>query len=174
MNIEKAKRLAKEKLPEKRYNHSLRVAETAIKLAEIYDGDTSKAELAGVLHDFCKYDDLGEILHGPVCAAIMEHEYGINDEEVLMAIKYHTTGRQQMTKTEKLIFIADYIEPGRTIPGVDDIRDMAYNQGSLDKTIYEISKRTVLFLIQKDITVYNKTIDCLNYYNYSDERIKDD
>ncbi|MDI1801836.1 bis(5'-nucleosyl)-tetraphosphatase (symmetrical) YqeK, partial [Staphylococcus aureus] len=83
-------------------------------------------ELAGVLHDFCKYDDLGkmyqivrqyelgndllsygsEILHGPVCAAIMEHEYGINDEEVLMAIKYHTTGRQQMTKTEKLIFIA--------------------------------------------------------------------
>ncbi len=194
MNIEKAKRLAKEKLPEKRYNHSLRVAETAIKLAEIYDGDTSKVELAGVLHDFCKYDDLGkmyqivrqyelgndllsygsEILHGPVCAAIMEHEYGINDEEVLMAIKYHTTGRQQMTKTEKLIFIADYIEPGRTIPGVDDIRDMAYNQGSLDKTIYEISKRTVLFLIQKDITVYNKTIDCLNYYNYSDERIKDD
>lgn len=194
MNIEKAKRLAKEKLPEKRYNHSLRVAETAIKLAEIYDGDTSKAELAGVLHDFCKYDDLGkmyqivrqyelgndllsygsEILHGPVCAAIMEHEYGINDEEVLMAIKYHTTGRQPMTKTEKLIFIADYIEPGRTIPGVDDIRDMAYNQGSLDKTIYEISKRTVLFLIQKDITVYNKTIDCLNYYNYSDERIKDD
>ncbi len=55
MNIEKAKRLAKEKLPEKRYNHSLRVAETAIKLAEIYDGDTSKEELAGVLHDFCKY-----------------------------------------------------------------------------------------------------------------------
>ncbi len=41
-----------------------------------------------------------EILHGPVCAAIMEHEYGINDEEVLMAIKYHTTGRQQMTKTK--------------------------------------------------------------------------
>ena len=61
MNIDKAKRLAKEKLPEKRYNHSLRVAETAIKLAEIYDGDTSKVELAGVLHDFCKYDDLGKM-----------------------------------------------------------------------------------------------------------------
>lgn len=51
---------------------------------------------------------------------------------------------------------------------------MAYNQGSLDKTIYEISKRTVLFLIGKDITVYGTTIACLNYYNYSDERIKDD
>lgn len=194
MNTDKAQQLIKEKLPEKRYNHSLRVAETAVKLAEIYDGDQHKAELAGILHDFCKYDDLGsmyqivreyeldnellsfggEILHGPVCAAIMKHKYHIDDEEVLLAIKNHTTGRRQMTKTEKIVFIADYIEPGRTIPGVEDIRDMAYNQGSLDKTIYEISKRTVLFLIQKDITVFNATIDCLNYYNYSDERIKDD
>ncbi|MBO1197988.1 bis(5'-nucleosyl)-tetraphosphatase (symmetrical) YqeK [Staphylococcus simiae] len=194
MNIEKAKSLIKEKLPDKRYQHSLRVAETAMKLAEIYDGDVRKAELAGLLHDYCKYDDLGkmyqivrqydlgndllsygsEILHGPVAAAVMEHQFNVKDEEVLLAIKYHTTGRQQMTKTEKLIFIADYIEPERTIPGVDDIRDMAYNQGSLDNTIYQISKRTVLFLIQKDITVYNATINCLNYYNYSDERIKDD
>ncbi|MBY6178261.1 bis(5'-nucleosyl)-tetraphosphatase (symmetrical) YqeK [Staphylococcus warneri] len=194
MNIENAKELVKEKLPEKRYKHSLRVAETAVKLAEIYDGDKDKAKLAGVLHDYCKYDDLstmyqvvrqyeletdllsygGEILHGPVCSAIMENDFDVKDEEVLLAIKYHTTGRQQMTKTEKLVFIADYIEPGRKTPGVEEIRDMAYNQGSLDKTIYEISKRTVLFLIQKDITVYGATIACLNYYNYSDERIKDD
>ena len=194
MNIENAKELVKEKLPKKRYKHSLRVAETAVKLAEIYDGDKDKAELAGVLHDYCKYDDLstmyqvvrqyeletdllsygGEILHGPVCSAIMENDFDVKDEEVLLAIKYHTTGRQQMTKTEKLVFIADYIEPGRKTPGVEEIRDMAYNQGSLDKTIYEISKRTVLFLISKDITVYGTTISCLNYYNYSDQRIKDD
>ncbi|MCT1925982.1 bis(5'-nucleosyl)-tetraphosphatase (symmetrical) YqeK [Staphylococcus pasteuri] len=194
MKIENAIELVKEKLPEKRFKHSLRVAETAVKLAEIYDGDKDKAELAGVLHDYCKYDDLstmyqtvrqydlesdllsygGEILHGPVCSAIMENDFDVKDEEVLLAIKYHTTGRQQMTKTEKLVFIADYIEPGRKTPGIEEIRDMAYNQGSLDKTIYEISKRTVLFLIQKDITVYGATIACLNYYNYSDERIKDD
>ncbi|QDW84443.1 HD domain-containing protein [Staphylococcus pasteuri] len=194
MKIENAIELVKEKLPEKRFKHSLRVAETAVKLAEIYDSDKDKAELAGVLHDYCKYDDLstmyqtvrqydlesdllsygGEILHGPVCSAIMENDFDVKDEEVLLAIKYHTTGRQQMTKTEKLVFIADYIEPGRKTPGVEEIRDMAYNQGSLDKTIYEISKRTVLFLIQKDITVYGATIACLNYYNYSDERIKDD
>ena len=55
-----------------------------------------------------------------------------------------------------------------------EIRDLAYNQGSLDKTIYEISKRTVLYLINKDINVYDATIACLNYYNYSDERVKDD
>ncbi|MEJ7324155.1 bis(5'-nucleosyl)-tetraphosphatase (symmetrical) YqeK, partial [Staphylococcus epidermidis] len=71
----------------------------------------------------------GEILHGPVCAAIMRSEFGVEDEEVLLAIKNHTTGRKEMTKTEKLVFIADYIEPGRKTPGVEEIRDMAYNQG---------------------------------------------
>src|SRR5699024_590998 len=153
-----------------------------------------KAELAGVLHDYCKYDDLGtmyqivtsrgldsnvlrcgvEISHGPVAALIMRETFGIDDEAVLLAIKNHTTGRAQMTKTEKLVFIADYIEPGRQTPGVEEIRELAYNQGSLDKTIYEISKRTVLYLISKDINVYDATIACLNYYNYSEERVKDD
>ncbi|MDG0842590.1 bis(5'-nucleosyl)-tetraphosphatase (symmetrical) YqeK [Staphylococcus equorum] len=194
MKIDQAVTLVKDKLPKKRFDHSLRVAETAVKLAEIYDGDKDKAELAGILHDYCKYDDLGsmyqivtqneldtnllsygsEILHGPVAAIIMNQQYNVTEEEVLLAIKNHTTGRAQMTKTEKLIFIADYIEPGRQTPGVEEIRDLAYNQGSLDKTIYEISKRTVLYLINKDINVYDATIACLNYYNYSDERVKDD
>lgn len=165
-----------------------------MKLADIYDGDKDKAELAGILHDYSKYDDLGEmyqivtkhnldskllsygseILHGPVCAVIMKEKYGVYDDEVLSAIEYHTTGRAQMTKTEKLVFVADYIEPGRKTPGVEEIRDLAYNQGSLDKTIYEISKRTVMYLIGKDINVFDATIACLNYYNYSDERVKDD
>lgn len=194
MKIEEAIKLVEEKLPKKRYKHSLRVAETAKHLAEIHKGDVEKAELAGVLHDYSKYDDLGymyqivgqhnldpdllsygsEILHGPVCAVIMKEKYGITDEEVLAAIHYHTTGRAQMTKTEKLVFIADYIEPKREIPGVEEIRGMAEQPGNLDQTIYEISKRTVLFLIGKDISVYKATIDCLNYYNFSDERIKDD
>lgn len=194
MKVNEAIEIVKEKLPEKRFNHSLRVAETAVKLADIYDGDKDKAELAGVLHDYSKYDDLGtmyqvvtqhdldsnllsygsEILHGPVCAVIMKEKYGIDDQEVLDAIHFHTTGRAQMSKTEKIVFIADYIEPKRTIPGVEDIREMAEQPGNLDKTIYEISKRTVLFLIGNDISVYKATIDCLNYYNFSDERIKDD
>ncbi|MCD8820029.1 bis(5'-nucleosyl)-tetraphosphatase (symmetrical) YqeK [Staphylococcus gallinarum] len=194
MKIDQAIDIVKEKLPQKRFEHSLRVAETAVKLADIYDGDKAKAELAGILHDYSKYDDLGEmyqivtkhnldskllsygseILHGPVCAVIMKEKYGVYDDEVLSAIEYHTTGRAQMTKTEKLVFVADYIEPGRKTPGVEEIRDLAYNQGSLDKTIYEISKRTVMYLIGKDINVFDATIACLNYYNYSDERVKDD
>ncbi|QLK86028.1 HD domain-containing protein [Staphylococcus sp. 17KM0847] len=180
--------LVEQKLPKKRYKHSLRVAETAVKLAELYEGDKEKAELAGILHDFCKYDDLSylyqqvtkyqldsdllsygsEILHGPICAVVMKNEYGISDEEVLQAIYYHTTGRKQMTKTEKLVFIADYIEPKREIPGVEEIREMVYSGKGLDRTIYEISKRTVLYLVGKDISVYQPTIDCLNYYNLNE------
>ena len=57
---------------------------------------------------------------------------------------------------------------------MEEIREMAFKPGNLDKTIYEISKRTVLFLIGNDISVYKATIDCLNYYNFSDERIEDD
>ncbi|MBI5975771.1 HD domain-containing protein [Staphylococcus sp. H16/1A] len=185
-----AKELIEQKLPKKRYEHSLRVADTAVKLAEIYEGDKVKAELAGILHDFSKYDDLSslyqnvtkydldsdllsygsEILHGPVCAAIMKHQYNVSDEEVLLAIENHTTGRKNMTKTEKLVFIADYIEPGRQTPGVDEIRDFVYSGKGLDRTIYEISKRTVLYLISKDVTVYQATIDCLNYYNLNETK----
>ncbi|MGV3244086.1 bis(5'-nucleosyl)-tetraphosphatase (symmetrical) YqeK [Staphylococcus sp. 11262D007BW] len=182
--------LVEQKLPKKRFDHSLRVAETAVKLAHMYEGDVEKAEMAGILHDFCKYDDLSymyqivrryeldsellsygsEILHGPVCAAIMKHDYHIQDEDILLAIENHTTGRKHMTKTEKLIFIADYIEPGRTTPGVDEVRDLVYNGGGLDKTIYEISKRTVMYLVSKDVSVFQATIDCLNYYNFNESR----
>ena len=97
MKFDEAVSLVKDKLPEKRFNHSLRVAETAVKLAELYDGDKDKAKLAGILHDYSKYDDLGsmyqivrqndldsnllsygsEILHGPVCAVIMEQKFAV-------------------------------------------------------------------------------------------------
>ncbi|AVP37194.1 HD domain-containing protein [Staphylococcus felis] len=182
--------LVEQKLPQKRFDHSIRVAETAVKLSKIYEGDAQKAELAGILHDFCKYDDLSslyqkvteyeldsnllsygtEILHGPVCAAIMEHQYHISDKEILLAIANHTTGRKNMTKTEKLVFIADYIEPGRKTPGVDEIRSFVYSGKGLDRTIYEISKRTVMYLVSKDVTVYQRTIDCLNYYNLNESK----
>lgn len=190
MKIKKAVKLVEETLPTKRYNHSIRVAETGKKMAEIFDGDSKKVELAGILHDLCKYEELSElyqsvtkydlgqdllsygseILHGPVAAARLKDEYEIDDEEVYYAIYNHTTGRAHMNKTEKIIFIADYIEPKRTQPGVDDIRDIVFKDKNLDKAIYEISKRTVLHLVGKDKTVHLKTIECLNYYNMHTEQ----
>lgn len=104
----------------------------------------------------------------------MKHQYGIQDDEILLAIYNHTTGRKHMTKTEKLVFIADYIEPGRNTPKVEEIRDLVYNGGGLDKTIYEISKELSCTSSKKDVSVYQSTIDCLNYYNFNDSKIKDD
>ncbi|TDM13085.1 bis(5'-nucleosyl)-tetraphosphatase (symmetrical) YqeK [Macrococcus lamae] len=185
MKKKRAIKLVEEKLPKKRFEHSIRVAETAVKMAELFSGEADKVELAGILHDYSKYDDLAlmyqqvtkyeldsellaynsEILHGPVAAAVMKHEHGIEDEEVLQAIFNHTTGSKQMTLTEKIIFVADYIEPGRKQPGVDDIRTMIFDEKKLDRAIYEISKRTVMYLLKNDKCIYPRTIECLNYYN---------
>ncbi|MCE4956172.1 bis(5'-nucleosyl)-tetraphosphatase (symmetrical) YqeK [Macrococcoides caseolyticum] len=184
MKQKKAKKIVEEKLPKKRYEHSIRVAETAVKLAEIFGGDTDIVEMAGILHDYAKYDELSvlyqsvthygldnqllsynsEILHGPVAAAYMKDKYEI-DDEVYDAIYYHTTGRAGMGLNEKLIFISDYIEPNRSQPGVERIRDIIYTEKNLDKAIYEISKNTALYLIENDKHIYPKTIECLNYYN---------
>jgi predicted HD superfamily hydrolase involved in NAD metabolism len=185
MKKKRAIKLVEEKLPKKRYEHSLRVAETGLKMAELFNGDKDKVELAGILHDYAKYDDLAmmyqqvtqydldhellaynsEILHGPIAASMMKYEHGLEDEEVLQAIYNHTTGRKQMTLTEKIIFVADYIEPERKQPGVDDIRKIIFDEKKLDKAIYEISKRTVSYLLESDKCIYPRTIECLNYYN---------
>ncbi|KAA1040050.1 bis(5'-nucleosyl)-tetraphosphatase (symmetrical) YqeK [Macrococcus equipercicus] len=185
MKKKRAIKLVEEKLPKKRFEHSMRVAETAVKMADLFNGDAEKVELAGILHDYAKYDDLAlmyqlvtkyeldrellaynsEILHGPVAAALMKYEHGIEDVEVLQAIFNHTTGRKQMTLTEKIIFVADYIEPGRNQPGVDEMRTMIFDEKKLDKAIYDISKRTVKFLLENDKCIYPRTIECLNYYN---------
>ena len=185
MKVKKAMKLVEEKLPKKRYQHSLRVAETAKQLADIFHGDKDICEMAGILHDYFKYDDLSElyqkvtkykletellaygseILHGPVAAAYFKNEHNIDNQEIFDAIYFHTTGRRQMGLNEKIIFVSDYIEPERSQPGVDEIRDMIYVEKDIDKAIYEISKRTVLYLVAGDKTIFPATIDCLNYYN---------
>lgn len=185
MKREEALAIIAEKLPKKRYEHSKRVAETALGMAEIFEVDKTECELAGILHDYSKYDDLsemyqyvnqyqldpellsfnGEVLHGPVAAAIMYHSFGVEDEAIFQAISHHTSGRSQMGLIEKIIFVADYIEPERAQPGVDDIRKLIFEDRSLDAAIYEISKANLLHLISKNSTVYHKTVECYNYYN---------
>ena len=189
MKVNEAIEIVKEKLPEKRFNHSLRVAETAVKLADIYDGDKDKAELAGVLHDYSKYDELGkmyqtvtneqldpelleyktEVLHGPIAAVKIKNKCNYTDSEVLKAIAHHTSGAKEMGIIEKIIFTADYIEPKRTQPGVDEIRDIVFTEKNLDLAVYTITKANVRHLLNKDQTIYHKTIECLNYYNMAKE-----
>ncbi|WML40630.1 bis(5'-nucleosyl)-tetraphosphatase (symmetrical) YqeK [Neobacillus sp. OS1-2] len=181
MEREKALELVKKQLTAHRYQHTLGVMETAITLAIQYGADEKKAEVAAIFHDYAKFrpkDEMREIIvaqgfpedllvfnselwHAPVGAYLVEKEAGITDQEVLDAIRYHTSGRPGMTILEKVIYLADYIEPGRHFPGVDEVREMA--KESLDKALIKAVQNTILFLMKKNQSVYPET-----FYTYND------
>jgi predicted HD superfamily hydrolase involved in NAD metabolism len=144
----------KKALPEKRYNHSVGVANEAVRLAKMYGADEEKAYVAGILHDCAKgYTierqielcdelnvDLDEaarmcppVIHGFLGVEIAKKEYGISDDEILNAIKYHTVGKAGMTTLEKIIYIADMTEENRDFDGVDELREAV--DKSLDEAI---------------------------------------
>jgi len=172
----------KEVLSPKRFKHSLGVMETAVKLAEQYGADVKKAELAGLLHDcaremkvedilkICrqnniKTDDISlmqpKLLHGPVGSIIAREEYGIEDEEILSAIYCHTTGRKDMSTLDKIIFLADYIEPGRDFPGVDKAREAVFED--LDKGMVVSLMGIIKHLVEKKALIQMDTIETWNY-----------
>jgi predicted HD superfamily hydrolase involved in NAD metabolism len=176
MNREKALKIVKKHLTKHRYEHTLGVMETAVVLAEKYGADKKRAELAAIFHDYAKFRDkeemksiiqeqqLGnellqfnsELWHAPVGAYLAEKEVGITDLEVLDAIRYHTSGRPKMTILEKVVYLADYIEPGRHFPGVEEVRDMA--EKDLDQALLQAIKNTVHFLLKRNQCVFPLTI----------------
>lgn len=170
----------KPRMPEKRYIHTIGVMETAISLAQKYGEDVKKAETAAILHDIAKYADIewmenivrdknldprligwgSELLHGPVGAYIAENEFGITDQEMLNAIRFHTTGRASMSDLEKIIFVADMIEPNRRFDGVDRLRKKA--QKNLDKAMRACVRHTLAFLIDTKQPIFPLSIECYN------------
>jgi predicted HD superfamily hydrolase involved in NAD metabolism len=181
MEREKALALVKIQLTEHRYQHTLGVMETSIGLAEKYGADVKKAEIAAIFHDYAKFrskDEMKEIImsqglpqdlllfntelwHAPVGAYLVEKEAGVCDPEVLDAIRFHTSGRPNMTLLEKVIYLADYIEPGRHFPGVEEVREIAND--NLDKALVKAIQNTILFLMKKNQTIYPET-----FYTYND------
>lgn len=135
--------LIKQRLSPNRYQHSLRVADMALILARRYTEDESWAYLAGVLHDYARdlppeqllsiarqyglikqeiESELPELLHGPVAAFLLPNELATIPKAVLEAISCHTLGSVPMSKLDKILFLADMIEPGRCYPGVGELR----------------------------------------------------
>lgn len=166
-----------------RFQHTLGVVETALQLAERFGADQTKAEAAAILHDYAKYypleemkriissvegmpqdllDYSPEVWHAFVGAYLVQKELGIEDEEVLAAIRYHTTGRPHMTVLEKVVFLADYIEPGRDFPGVEEVRQLALTD--LDQAICQALKRTIDFLEGNNKKVYPLTKEAYRYF----------
>ncbi|KGR83498.1 bis(5'-nucleosyl)-tetraphosphatase (symmetrical) YqeK [Lysinibacillus odysseyi] len=170
------------RMPEKRYIHTIGVMETAILLAEKYGVDTKKAEIAAILHDMAKYEEVegmraivreqgldtrllpwgSEILHGPIAAYRAEFELGIKDEAILNAMRYHTTGRAGMSRLEQIIYIADMIEPNRKFPGVEPLRQIA--EEDLQKAMKACIHHSILFLVTAELPIYPLSIECYNDY----------
>lgn len=180
--MEKAKALGivKEQLSPERYQHTLGVLETAIRLANKYGGSIKKIELAAIFHDYAKYRSIEEmvevvqnegmdqklltygkqLLHGPVGAYLVRTEIGINDEGILDGIRYHTTGRVNMSLLEKIIYLADYIEPNRNFYGVKDVRELA--EESLDEALIAAIGNTMKLLVAKRQPVFPDTLAAYN------------
>lgn len=180
MDRSKALSIVKKQLTEKRYEHTVRVMETAIPLAKQYGADEKKAELAAIFHDYAKYRPVEEmkqwilrgnlpsnllefhheLWHAPVGSLMVREEVGITDEEILDAIKYHTTGRSNMKTLEKVIYLADYIEPGRNFPGVEKVRELV--KKDLDAAMIQALKNTIQYLITKNQPIYPDTFHTYN------------
>lgn len=181
-NEEKIVNFIKKNLNEKRFMHSMGVSEVAVKLAKVYGEDVFKAKMAGLVHDCAKYmsgqqildimRECGEeidivsqknpeIMHGFAGAYIAKNIMKINDQYILDAVTYHTTGRQNMTMLDKITYIADYIEPSRNFRGVNILRREAYN--NIDKALIMAFDNTIRFVISKGELLHSRTIEARNY-----------
>lgn len=177
------KKLQKE-LESKRYEHTIGVADMAFSLALTYGCDAEKAYIAGLLHDCAKcYDDSKRnsllkkynvklsdtekanpsLIHSKLGYYVAKDKYDIDDEEILNAIKYHTTGKADMSLIEKIVFSADYIEPNRKqILGIDDIRNVIFKD--LDKAVYLILLNSIKHLENKKLLIDNGSLEAIKYY----------
>ena len=183
MDCNQIEKILKEMLPEKRLKHSLSVSECAIKLSDIYRCDKEKAKIAGLVHDCAKYftyeqieecvkkfniklDSLEEnniaLSHSIVGSYVAKEVFNINDEEILSAIKYHTTGRENMSLLEKLIYMADLIEEGRKFPKVEELRNLTFS-GKLDEALLLSFDNTIKFVIDNKQLIHPRTVSARNY-----------
>ncbi|CAI2590978.1 hypothetical protein AKUH3B111A_06440 [Apilactobacillus kunkeei] len=167
-------------LTQSRFEHVLRVEQMSIELAKKNDVDVEKASVAGLCHDYAKQrpdddfiqlikkyrlDDLllqygNAIWHGEVGYLMVQNELGVTDIDILNSIKHHTTGAKYMSKLEQIVYMADYIEMGRDFPGVEEAREITFN--NLAHGVAYQTKHTLQYLISANKTVYPKTIDTYN------------
>lgn len=169
-------------LPDKRFKHCLGVEQAAIDLAEHFGVDREKAGLAGLLHDYAKklsdeaflvlidkyaldpaLKDWGNnVWHGMVGVYKIQEDLGLTDSEILRAIEVHTVGSAQMSDLDKVVYVADYIEPNRDFPGVEQAREIAHV--SLNQAVAYETAHTVEHLAHKGLPIYPQTLETYNAY----------
>lgn len=178
---EQYRQLVSSRLSSYRANHSFCVAESAVELCERFGGDKEKAYVAGLLHDVMKEEDNNtqlqymqkvgiivstlekmspKLYHAISGAAYCRFVLGIDDDEIISAIRYHTTGKQNMSQLEKIIFLADFISADRSYDDIEVIRDKA--KKSLDEAILYGVQYTIKELADKEAPIHEDTLALYN------------
>lgn len=137
MQRRKLRQALKKKLSPTRYQHVLRVARVATRIARLLKADENKAYLAALLHDIERELPQAELTHGHLGATYAKKTFDITDQDILNAIRYHTLGRKNMSQLEKIIFVADYCEPGRSFKAAHQLRQKLYQTKDLEKAVQQ-------------------------------------
>ncbi len=183
-DLGKIKKQVKRKLSDSRYEHTIGVTYTAAALAMRYEADLNQVMTAGLLHDCAKYMSADELLknceryhidittteklnpsllHAKVGALLAAKKYHVNDKEIISAILHHTTGHPDMSLMDKIVFVADYIEPNREpLPKIDEIRKQAFVD--LDRALVMILKATLSYLKDIETEIDDTTKKTYDFY----------
>lgn len=182
MTLEEARSLARERMGDERYYHTLGVEKASAELARRYGADVETAALAGILHDICKElpkedllqwvsgsdiipienaADFRPVLHAFAGGLYVKKELGMSDE-ISDAVMYHTTGRAGMSLLEKIVFLADLISEERDFDGVDELRSLAAED--LDKACLAALGINIKHVVDKGFFIIGYTIDAYNWF----------
>ncbi|RMC24190.1 MULTISPECIES: bis(5'-nucleosyl)-tetraphosphatase (symmetrical) YqeK [unclassified Lactobacillus] len=183
-------KLEENNMDHKRFKHCIGVSLTARKLAHLNNYDEDKAALAGFIHDYAKQVSVADfrktiqtqgfdqellnwgpaIWHGIVGTYFIKRDLKITDPEILTAVRRHTTGDTEMTMLDKIVYMADYIEPGRDFVGVDTARKITF--ANLDEGVGFQLAHTLNFLIGNRNKVYPRTLAAYNVWSIKDNEEK--
>ncbi|HHY06426.1 MAG TPA: HD domain-containing protein [Clostridia bacterium] len=173
--------ILKARLSPERFSHSLLVVETAMKIGEKLALNKDDLWLASLLHDYakdlscpellavarknklitCKVEELQPgLLHGPVGAFLCQQDLQLREQEVLQAICYHTTGHGEMSLLDKVVFLADLLEPSRSYAGVDELRKIC--EDDLDKGLLLAFDGTLQYLLREKLLIHPLTVQARN------------
>ena len=182
LNDKQIKKLLSQMLDDYRYNHSICVADEAKRLAEKYGADSQKAYFAGLVHDITKnysreehlkiFDNFGIILsdveknsdklwHAMSGSVYIKEYLGVNDNDIVSAVRYHTTAKSDMTLLEKVIYVADFTSSDRNYPDVDVMRQLS--DKSLEEAMIYALKYTIDELIDRDAVMHPDTLCAYNF-----------
>lgn len=171
------------KLSRSRFKHSIQVANTAREMAARYGFDEERAYLTGLLHDYAKgisgqelidlAEDYGieldpidrevpDLLHGPVGACLLADELDIDDQELLHAVSAHTLGCLDMNDLDKIIYLADMIEPGMDYPGMERLRCLTLR--NLDYGMLLGLETTIKYCLERGRLLHPRTVEVRNQY----------